>query len=736
MSKAMEQKAFGSAEYEQIIKSTIVSRPYDPNSNREEIQRIHEWTDEKLKELYREEKMSGGSKMHRFEQQIKILDESMRKMCGLARIQCLDQANFLWKLWQSAGDLYSSVLETMAKTIDDLNLRLTEKTIASANWEEKYHVIYRKYNRAIDSRNATKDTEYQSSLRKLEEELLVKDKELLRFQDTLINIALWFPNFQNFGSSILTRFLPPVSAQVIESNRLALSAVPSTNIDQQVKLAKDYLLDDLHRIEELNLGFEIVVPSADQQPDRPHKPTPKAESTQHPSQSSFENTKKKFQSRKFSNVYTNAPREDLHSLNKGLFLNPPQSVSFSIAAENEYNLKPGQRTDSSDYQDTVNLIAEQLAKRQNPLREGGDEDAADEEDPMTLVPRREIEELKQKLQMVLQEAQVLESQNSALQSSSRRQILGLENEVKLANKREKLLLAQLKRVQSESSSITDCLPRHCFLPKTSSQLVSLDISAEDLRSCGGQSAAVLEESLAEFLDQFLSSHWGSSAIPSSSADQFSFEGGDWSLAKLTNLISGQSKQLMTLPPLRLSVQTDEAAGPVVCESVFLAVYFQFLLGSSFDMDKALDKVRRFLSSLVAHFQQTADPAASPLLQWVGKAVFGPEFEGFESLLAPAPREKSRPLLSGDYAGRQCLDFFLRVLFSTKVSPPSPAHAPSDRFAAMRGHAILPVPAVRPEESAAATLRPRGPIRLGLWTARAAVARVPADPGPPAPPRSP
>jgi hypothetical protein len=366
IARALEEKAFGSADYEIALKSAALAKPYDVNSVRNEIHDIDSWTDEKLKELYRDERNHQVSKLMRFESQIQILNESMKKICSLTRGQCYDQANFLWKVWQSAGDAYSSVLESKSKTIDDLQLKLSDKTMSSQHWEEKYHSLYGKYSRL---RISDDEAELLATVRQLEEKLKSKDQQIAKNVTTLTNLSVWFPNFDNFGNSILLGFLPPVSAEVIESNKDTLTLCLPTEIDKQMKLAKDYLLDDLKRIEDLNIGFQVLLPRNEWQqahsistggggffaPSAPMKlPSPEKPSQpqQHPQQRQQRmSLKQKAQSCKFPK-----PKDDSQALKKGLLTDNDYSLRSSPVNFNSM---------SSDSEEplVINSLADQLLNK-------------------------------------------------------------------------------------------------------------------------------------------------------------------------------------------------------------------------------------------------------------------------------------------------------------------------------------------------------------------------------------
>ncbi len=373
--KAMEEQAYGNSSYENSLKSAIAMRPQDfTRALREEILDIDQFTDAELKAAYNleQERGEGGSNsLLRYQQQISILDQSLRKLCQVTRPHSIDQANLIWKIWSSAGDLYSAVFQSLSQSIDELTVKLAEKTIAAKTWEDKYVALHGKFQRLFDAKNSSKDTELRATLRQYEEEIMLKDKEILTMQSMITNITIWFPNFVSFGDSILSRFLPPISAEQIEANKQQLLSVPGTDVDPKLRLAKDFLLQDLKRIEELSLGFVIVTPNEDvsNQPTTFGRPGGKQSTLTTVTESSagtVTGSLKKFSSRRFSNVSANAPREDLKSLNKGLFLSSAQSSSFSVATENEYNLRStGIRTDSTDYVEAISTLAEQIQRQQS-----------------------------------------------------------------------------------------------------------------------------------------------------------------------------------------------------------------------------------------------------------------------------------------------------------------------------------------------------------------------------------
>eukprot|EP01031_Cornospumella_fuschlensis_P025053 gene25053-30260_t len=265
--------------------------------NRQEVRELKERTSEELHRLYEQEQRGNIPSMQRYVEQLKILEGSMRDLGGMVRKHCNDQADLLELMWSSAADLFSVVCKSLSDKVTDLEYRLAEETYMHKKWKEKANLFKHRFQQATASNDLTgKAVIDPSHLRDLEEEILIKDRELIKMQKTIANLSIWFPRFSKFSDSVLGRFLPPVENIEVEDadeEEIELSATSKAerqlasmgkgkgksrkmgaqNIDPQVleamnlirskQLAQDNLLRDLKRLEQLGIGLHIFTGSED-----------------------------------------------------------------------------------------------------------------------------------------------------------------------------------------------------------------------------------------------------------------------------------------------------------------------------------------------------------------------------------------------------------------------------------------------------------------------------------------
>lgn len=212
-------------------------------SNRSETKALGDRTHMKLAELYQKEQTGIISSIERHTSQVQILDDSMRQLRDQVKIHCTEQADLLWKIWSSSSDLYSSVYEDMSERIRDLQLHLQERSKAAEYWEKKAKDLRKSRLFPENDNTKGKELEIHIELRKKEEELYNKDKELSLLYSKLNNLSLWFPLFNQYGDSVLKRFLPPIDYQ--------------SNPELPINNAQDALLSDLKRLEKLDIGLEV-----------------------------------------------------------------------------------------------------------------------------------------------------------------------------------------------------------------------------------------------------------------------------------------------------------------------------------------------------------------------------------------------------------------------------------------------------------------------------------------------
>jgi hypothetical protein len=736
--KALADKAYGdNLEYKMILESTKTLSPRVDDSNlrstREMMQELFNWTDEQLKALYYDEKtgntdtISSSSSVFLYQQQISVLNESMKKFCKISRNYSFDYSNLAWKLWSSANDLYSTTMESLSATINDLTLKLSEKSFSSAKWEEKYHNILLKC-QLLEKKNLLKENELAKRIRELEEEIIFKDKAIYHMQVTIANATLWFPNFLSFGHSVLSKFLSPVSMEQIENNKMQIFA--SNTADQEMKLAKEYLLEDLKRIEELSLGFKIVSPA------HHHTTSSSAASISSDNIIPFASPVKQPPSQKSPNKSLQkaaSVRERSYSTKIGS--NTPSKTDVFEAGEIIANLT--KQVELSHQRQPANRLDTGLSAQRSFK---GSSFSISENEANDEI----IEDLQQKLEAVMNEIQVLESENQLLQVSAKGQIMNLENELRHANDHEKQLILQLQKTRNESESLLACLPSAFYLPKIDFPLIP-EIAANGkgrfLYDIEGivrlendalidlLSIEELEKVTFDFFDSFTSPVASSSSLNDS---PLCLEGDKWNYHLLTNILNGQGKNLFSLPSMPFEVMVEKF-DPVhdnyenhesditkikkAVKSVYLFLLFSSWISKYQNYKKAVSDVDLYVSSFLFYYASyhkqeeiknkkkfsTSSPTRRKdvdfdedddlsntnhrsIILLIGKLLFGPAFNSFhfledvmlnsveqkgktgnENALTVSKGKMRKTEGCSDYKQSQYIDIFCRIYLSMEVN---------------------------------------------------------------------
>jgi hypothetical protein len=286
---------------------------------------LERWTHEQLASIHgrHSSEVTPTSKEMQSAEQIKVLDTSAELLAKMVEVHCVDKAQLLRKLWSSSGDLFQTVYTELATVIHDLKLTVAEKTRMCEKLEDSIDRL-RESILPRNSADASTPAESRSAhghdndasrltahdaeqYRALQQELLLKNQEMLELQSTLTSLSIWFPNFAKFNSSVLSKYLPPIDyleqlerekreeeervreaqakkeeeerrqQQVQQSGRSGkLTTQGSSTLtsigedgkapdpaaeEDQVQLAQDFLLRDLKRLQGLGIGFAVLDPT-------------------------------------------------------------------------------------------------------------------------------------------------------------------------------------------------------------------------------------------------------------------------------------------------------------------------------------------------------------------------------------------------------------------------------------------------------------------------------------------
>lgn len=206
------------------------------NGSRGDVTALEKWTHAQLAEIHLQHS-EDATTAHREKEkgsaeQIKVLDTSAEFLAKMIEVHCLDKARFMRKLWSSSADLFNSIYTELSSAIHDLKLKLSDKSILCTKLEDtltrmRTSVMTPHTGRGhtadqLTAGNAGTDSTATSAtesgfvsdagdrIRALEQELLLKNQEMMQMQSILTSLSIWFPNFAKFNSSILSKYLPPI----------------------------------------------------------------------------------------------------------------------------------------------------------------------------------------------------------------------------------------------------------------------------------------------------------------------------------------------------------------------------------------------------------------------------------------------------------------------------------------------------------------------------------------------
>lgn len=582
-----------------------------PISNRQDVQALEAWTQKELETFFVEENRGAISSIQRHISQVTVLDQTMKSLSDLIRVHCADQSALLWKIWSSASDLYGEIFNKMTQSVEELRIKLADKTLQTSILEEKVKSLRTSRNSERSAAAMLDDT--NAVIRNLEEDLMLKDKELLELQSTITNIALWFPNFSKFSDSVLSRYLPPVNPDdkpVQFTPPITYNQPDATEeLNKQIFLAQDYLLTDLKRLENLGIGLEIGTPF-NHLHSKPDRSSSMLSSFGGAAYSPHDNT----------------------ALPMGIFGGPEINKSFVAAKESEYNLqsnvddemaishavaavqgtkglkktihKPTMETtqESSEYlsEGSVRDFYKLQGKRATALdaksgsfstptslalnhaREAlsqttGSRDSIDIGMKYVVSSFEEQLELSRtKLRKTLDHMQEVEAAMQVKQSDYQSTIERLERELKVSQKREKALKDQLNAAKSEGEHILASLPTRFFASMRLPELPSLSIESMDDRfELDFEPMHIL---ILDFMDKFVA--------------RSSFDILPWTYDTCNNLLNGQSCCLTNVQPLSFTIQDKSFA------SVAAALFIEYLLNKFHSSLKAKQIFDKTMSALL------------------------------------------------------------------------------------------------------------------------------------------
>lgn len=191
--------------------------------------------------------------LQRLKFQLGVLTNGMEKLVELTKEQCLEQAEVMEMLWKKAFYIHDTVHHYMTQTVNELRCEQMENHLQIRKLTHQFKTLKRK----VGAQSKTKDSStlafevdendeantlqrnVDTELTTLTQQLLEKDQELLAVQQILSNLSVWFPHFEHYSNSLLTKLLPPVA----EAER---------------RMPPDRLIVlDVQRLEQLGLGITV-----------------------------------------------------------------------------------------------------------------------------------------------------------------------------------------------------------------------------------------------------------------------------------------------------------------------------------------------------------------------------------------------------------------------------------------------------------------------------------------------
>lgn len=172
-------------------------------------------------------------------------------------IQCTERGQLMHTIWALNAELYNTVIKEQQAVMQGLHRRVLDAISQSDQLEEKMKLMEQSHKEQVaellaNSELGKKEKE-NSAFRRLQQDMLLLERDAKIMEASLSDLSVWFPNFHLYSNSILRRLLPETPFDL--ESHIGDESGPTRLLD----LPQNRLFKDLKRIEKMELGFTVFL---------------------------------------------------------------------------------------------------------------------------------------------------------------------------------------------------------------------------------------------------------------------------------------------------------------------------------------------------------------------------------------------------------------------------------------------------------------------------------------------
>lgn len=186
--------------------------------------------------------------------QLHILELSHSELVRQVSIQCAERGRLMAEVWAMNTDLHNTVIKEQQSVMQDLHRRVLDAVAHSEQIEAQMQLMKKNHEEQVTelmshSELGKKEKE-NTAFRRLQQDMLLLERDSKIMESTLADLSVWFPNFHLYSNSILRRLLPDAPLQLDNDKG---------EDGELLDLPQTRLFKDLKRIEMMELGFTVAL---------------------------------------------------------------------------------------------------------------------------------------------------------------------------------------------------------------------------------------------------------------------------------------------------------------------------------------------------------------------------------------------------------------------------------------------------------------------------------------------
>jgi len=223
---------------------TATNLPRTIPDKREDVAYLEEWLTERLSNLASSHptlrdpsKKFSSAAAEVSQQQLAVLNKGFFEVVRQVGINCADRAELMMRMWRASHELFENVIRDLTSTVIEMKSN-------AETWKEKHDQAHKdmdiliwKQSRDLETaegKSKTHKSEDSAVYRDLQDELYQREKDMNMMESTLSDLSIWFPNFGQYGSSVLRKQLPATLDELEENDKELLP--------------QDYFMRDMNRV--------------------------------------------------------------------------------------------------------------------------------------------------------------------------------------------------------------------------------------------------------------------------------------------------------------------------------------------------------------------------------------------------------------------------------------------------------------------------------------------------------